>query len=61
MLPYMDSVTLLTPLVQVYDPTGFRDSVIEGLEQSNKKTAEDEPADLGTSYNGSLQLTLTVP
>jgi len=31
---------------KVYDPTGFRDSVIEGLEQSNKKTAEDEPADL---------------
>ena len=31
---------------KVYDPTGFRDSVIEGLEQSNKKTAENEPADL---------------
>ena len=51
----------LTPHVQVYDPTGFRDSVIEGLEQSNKKTAEDEPADLGTSCNSSVQLTVIVP
>lgn len=31
---------------KVYDPTGFRDDVIEGLEQSNKKTAETDPVDL---------------